>query len=171
MLLLQPKILKFNARYQNGYRLFTSGTGEANGVLLTGGASTWASASDRRLKNSIQDLGYGLKTINALRPTSYKYNGQDKTSLGFIAQEVQEIVPEIVTTGFGDKGDYLGIQYTELIPVLTKAIQELSAKISQLESENTELKNQNVASLKELIRIELKNMSMENGASQPQASK
>jgi hypothetical protein len=165
---------QLTARFPNGYRFFSVGSGHATpalGVVLTNGSNAWASSSDRRLKNSIQDLGYGLKTINSLRPTSYKFNGQDKISIGFIAQEVQEILPEIVTTGFGDKGDYMGIQYTELIPVLTKAIQELSAKVTQLESENTELKNQNVASLKELIRNELKNISMESSISQPQASK
>jgi len=112
-------------------------------------------SSDYRLKKNIKNLSYGLKEIVALRPVSYvlKSDKQENTALGLIAQEVQKLIPEIVTTGDDDE-KMLGMRYTELIPVLVKSTQELNAKIEALEKENKELKGTNtqlqteVASLK-----------------------
>ncbi|MDU1891020.1 MAG: tail fiber domain-containing protein [Dysgonomonas sp.] len=100
--------------------LVVNGTIRANGNLVT--------TSDRRLKTNINNLGYGLKQVMQLRPVSYmlKDDAENKTQVGFIAQEVKPIIPEVVNGVEGDmeKGETLGVSYSEFTPVLTKAIQE-----------------------------------------------
>lgn len=131
----------FTAQYPGGYRLFSNST-STTGVSLGAGAGTWTSVSDRRSKDNIEILKYGLQAVLALNPTMYNYKGSDKLSLGFIAQEVKQVVPEVVElTGMGPEKDYLGVKYTELIPVLTKAIQEQQQQIELLKKEIKDLKS------------------------------
>lgn len=99
-------------------------------------------ASDRRLKERIMDTRYGLKDVMRLRPVDYVMSTNQLQQVGFIAQDVQAIVPEVVTGKEGDlsKGDILGITYEKLVPILTKAIQEQQVLIEQLKSEVEALK-------------------------------
>ncbi|WP_458626122.1 tail fiber domain-containing protein [Winogradskyella sp. PC D3.3] len=97
-------------------------------------------SSDRRLKKDITPLPYGLETILELNPVEYywKNREQDHKSLGLIAQEVQPILKNIVHTA-DDEDKTLSVSYTELIPVLIKAIQEQQAIITlQRAALNTE---------------------------------
>ena len=91
-------------------------------------------ASDRRLKRDINDISYGLKDILKLRPTEYFWKGrtQEHKSLGLIAQEVDEVIENVVT--YDKKQDKYGVSYTELIPVLIKALQEQQEVINTLQS-------------------------------------
>lgn len=69
-----------------------------------------------------------------LRPVTYRLKeGDERTRVGFIAQEVQTIVPEVVTP-FG-KGDMLGIEYSSLVPVLAKSIQEQQKLIERQQAQ------------------------------------
>ncbi|MEH1007660.1 MULTISPECIES: tail fiber domain-containing protein [unclassified Winogradskyella] len=97
-------------------------------------------ASDRRLKRDITDLPYGLKEILQLQPKAYfwKKNTQNKKSLGLIAQDVQPIINEVVNTQ-NNELKTLGINYTELIPVLIKAIQEQQKIIINQHADYTNL--------------------------------
>ena len=81
--------------------------------------------SDLRMKKDVRMIGYGLREIMTLKPASFKWeSGNDRsTHLGLIAQEVANIVPEAVVAPDSEDG-YLGMRYSELIPVLIKAIQE-----------------------------------------------
>ena len=85
----------------------------------------YTATSDRRLKNTIEPLSSPvLNKVMDLRPVSYYFNHdlqKEKPTFGFIAQEVQEVEPLWVTPR---EDEYLGINYDEFIPVLTKAIQE-----------------------------------------------
>ena len=94
--------------------------------------------SDKRLKENIKNLNYGLDAIMKLRPVSYDWKKEvdaDKTnSLGFIAQEVEKVIPELVTeskTIFDDK-KAKGVDYVKMVAVLTKAIQEQQKQIEEL---------------------------------------
>ena len=95
--------------------------------------------SDQRLKENVRDLDTGLAEILALRPRRFdwKENQGDgsKNTPGFIAQEVEQVMPEIVVpwnvTGT-DKDDHKGLATGNLIPTLVKAIQELSAELNEL---------------------------------------
>ena len=115
-------------------------------ITASGGANT----SDRRLKRDILPLSkYGLKQVMQLKPVTYifKADSENTHQVGFIAQEVQQIIPEVVTGKEGDlsKGECLGIVYGNLVPVLTKAIQEQQAEIEVLKAENSSLKAENTS--------------------------
>jgi len=104
------------------------------GAYCTG--TTWTDASDRRLKNSIKPMThYGLSEILKLEPVTYYYNTDSVKShkeIGFIAQDVLKIVPEVVSGKEGDiiKGETLGLSYGNLVPVLVNAIKEQQTTIT-----------------------------------------
>jgi hypothetical protein len=122
--------------------------------------SVWAvdgtiNTSDARLKKDIRTLETGLGIVNQLNPVSYKWadgsmdKGQPHT--GFIAQELQQTLPHVVVdhewveipdTGQKEwvKTEHLGVNYSELIPILTKAIQEQQQQIEALQAEVSQLK-------------------------------
>ncbi len=101
-----------------------------NAVYATNGT---IQTSDARLKDNIASTTYGLDQVLQLRPISYtwKAHPEQGTYLGFIAQEVQPVLPETVTVG-DDANHTLGLTYTEFIPVIVRAIQQLAAKLSDL---------------------------------------
>ncbi len=105
----------------------TSGSLNASGLVLN---------SDMRLRQNIVPVDNGLATILKLNPVRYeKKNSLDattysKTENGFIAQEIQKVMPFIVTEG-ADKDRLLSVDYISIIPVLTKAIQEQQTQIQQ----------------------------------------
>ena len=98
-------------------------------------AASWTNASDAKLKHGIRDIPVGLNFVKQLHPVEYVYNNADngERSLGFIAQEVQKVVNNtgLVNSGLVTPIDnaYLGLKTTELIPILTKAIQEQQLQI------------------------------------------
>ena len=97
--------------------------------------------SDARLKTNITDLKYGLRTILSIRPVKYNWkDGIEKdTKIGFLAQELRQVIPEVVV---GDETkETLAVNYTELIPVLVKAIQEQQQQIEQLRKKIIALEN------------------------------
>ncbi len=117
-------------------------------------------ASDRRLKENITNLSYGLKEVLALRPVSYYLKADElkKTKLGLIAQETKSIIPEIVSESEGaDK--MMGIQYSDLIPVLIKGMQEQQKLIEALKKQNDEL-NSTLSEIQSRIDI----LENENGS-------
>ena len=124
-----------------------------NGVITT---------SDMNLKTNVQPLNYGLNEILKLKTITYNWknyklgktniplNKQEK-KIGFSAQQLLEILPEVVQTHSwvpanenGDykeiKNDYLGVNYSDIIPVTVKAIQEQQTQIEELKKEIEELK-------------------------------
>jgi hypothetical protein len=99
--------------------------------------------SDARMKKNVRDLGLGLDEIMKLRPVVYDWkNDTGKDKIGFIAQELRKVVPNVVV---GDESkETLGVLYSDMIPVLTKAIQEQQAQIDALKAENQKLKTAEV---------------------------
>lgn len=114
----------------------------ANGGHLTVGGS-WINASDRRLKTDITPLQYGLNEIMSLRPVSYKMKADSSKQVGFIAQEVQELIPELISGIEGDleKGETLGMSYDQLTSVIVNAMKEQQVMITNLQSENALLES------------------------------
>jgi hypothetical protein len=103
--------------------------------------TTIQSLSDGRLKENIRNATEGLDVINALRPIRYDWKtgfGNDrKNQLGFVAQEVEAVFPDAVSEWSKTEGDeeaYKTVGPGALIPVLVKAIQELTARVAQLET-------------------------------------
>jgi hypothetical protein len=94
--------------------------------------------SDKRLKNNIISLSNSLEIINKLRPVSYTWDkkvNRQGTDFGLIAQEVEEILPNIVKeteTLFDNNILYKSVSYEKLIPFLIKSVQELTEEINKL---------------------------------------
>ena len=106
------------------------------------GAVGWTSLSDIRLKKNIVNSQYGLATVMQFRPVEYNLISSGLKQVGFIAQEIKKLVPEVITGTEGDlaKGETLGITYANLVPVLTKAIQEQQTIIQNQQIQIDELK-------------------------------
>jgi len=96
--------------------------------------------SDLKLKTNIEDINKGLEDVMKLRPVSYdwKHRFENSFDYGLIAQEVEEILPSLVSEKelmFGEKDEkYKTIRYERLIPILIKSIQELNEEINKLKN-------------------------------------
>jgi len=97
--------------------------------------------SDRRKKENIETLNYGLKEVMQLNPVSFTWKKfpEKGKELGFIAQEVQLLIPELIKEAT-DAEKSLAMDYTKLAPVLVSAIQEQQKQIDELKKEIAELK-------------------------------
>lgn len=124
-----------------------------NGVITT---------SDMNLKTNVQPLNYGLNEILKLKTITYNWKNyklgktnipldKQEKKIGFSAQQLLEILPEVVQTHSwvpanenGDfkevKNEHLGVNYSDIIPVTVKAIQEQQTQIEELKKEIEELK-------------------------------
>ena len=99
-------------------------------------ASAYTTRSDYNLKDEIQNISYGLNEVMQMQPVKYTYKSNGSTQLGFIAQDLGVITPEVVS--FEDK---MSVYYNSLIPILTKAIQEQNVLIKALEQRILILEN------------------------------
>ena len=100
--------------------------------------------SDRRLKTNIKKIKYGLKDILKLNSVEFdwKEKRNKKHDIGFIAQEVKEVIPEIITEipNFEDENNnYLGVDYSKVVPVLVESVKEQQEEINSLKQMNNEL--------------------------------
>ena len=110
---------------------FWNGTNQAS--LTNAGA--WTDASDEKLKKDIKDLTYGLDEVLKLKPREYKMKADNEEQIGFVAQEVETVIPEVVDTHDDPKGgEQKSLAYSHMTAVLTKAIQELEARVKELEN-------------------------------------
>jgi hypothetical protein len=120
-------------------------------AVLGQNMGSWAFGSDRRLKENIVDISYGLDSVMAMQPRAFTFTSSGVETIGFVAQELAEVIPEAVTGTAVEYSDAdtpqekasksLGVSKDTLIPVLVKAIQEqqetitaLTARIEQLEN-------------------------------------
>ncbi|MFA5928638.1 MAG: tail fiber domain-containing protein, partial [Candidatus Margulisiibacteriota bacterium] len=123
--------------YMNGSYLFFY-NGANNASLNPAGA--WTNASDRSYKKDIQDINYGLSTVMKMQPREYRMRSDNEKQIGFVAQELENVVPEVVSGVEGKKG----VSYGNLTAVLTKAIQEQQKQFEQYKAE----KDKELAQLK-----------------------
>ena len=108
----------------------------SNGAVYSnGGTLTNSNPSDQNLKENIQSMIGGTTIVNQLNPVSFEWKsgvGGTGTKYGFIAQEVQAIIPDIVST---DSSGTIGIDTVSIIPFLVKSIKEQQETIEQLRAE------------------------------------
>ena len=108
---------------------------------LSANTTAYGTSSDYRLKENVVDMSDGLSRINQLKPKKFNMiSDPDSTIMdGFLAHEVSDIVPEAI---YGEK-DAVNedgkikpqqIDMSKLVPILVKAVQELSAKVAALEA-------------------------------------
>ncbi|MDX1478287.1 MAG: tail fiber domain-containing protein, partial [Saprospiraceae bacterium] len=80
----------------------------ASGAHVTAGG-VWTNASDIARKSDIRPLSYGLSDVMQLRPVTYRYLADGSPSLGFVAQDMEQIIPEVVSGTEGNKGIAYGL--------------------------------------------------------------
>ena len=85
--------------------------------------------SDKRLKDNINTIENGLEKVEALRGVTYTRKDNGEAGIGVIAQEIQEVLPELVK----DNGEALSVAYGNITGVLIEAVKELSARVKELE--------------------------------------
>jgi hypothetical protein len=135
--------------YTSGNNVFNINPGAPNASLsissagwiympsITDGAGTYAlkwrsggllsfDTSSARYKDNIRDSVYGLSDIMKLRSAMFEYKKELRTDIGLIAEEVYEVIPELVT--LDDEGLPNAVAYDRFVSVLTKAIQELKSE-------------------------------------------
>ena len=104
------------------------------------------STSDIKFKHNIQPIVYGLKEVLQLNPVSFEWTEESRrgpgTQIGFIAQEVEKIVPELVHYGGNETDSYKSLEYGNITSLLTKAIQEQQVIIENLRSSFTVMKTE-----------------------------
>jgi len=122
-----------------------SGTSQRGYISISGATTTYGSVSDYRLKENIAPISNAADKVSSLKPSRFNFvEFPEQTVDGFIAHEVQDIVPEAVT-GAKDQIDadgnpvYQGIDQSKLVPLLTAALQEALAEIESLKARVTAL--------------------------------
>jgi hypothetical protein len=95
-------------------------------------AGTWTNGSDIAFKKNVADIEYGLSTVLDLQPRKYQMKIDDANDIGFIAQEMETVIPEIVHTNANN--GYKSLDYGAITAVLVKAVQEQQTIIDDLKS-------------------------------------
>ena len=116
-------------------------------ITSTGSSTAYNTSSDYRLKENVVTITDGIERVKQLNPSRFNFiSNADTTVDGFIAHEVQSIVPEAIT---GEKDavdedgnpEYQGIDQAKLVPLLTAALQEAITKLETLEARVAALEN------------------------------
>jgi hypothetical protein len=102
----------------------------SNGTVVNRTGS-YGTISDVTLKQNIVDTTPKLKDLNKLKVRNFNFIGEDLKQIGFIAQEIEQVFPNMVET---DKDGLKSVKTTILIPMLVKAIQEQQAQIEELKA-------------------------------------
>jgi hypothetical protein len=126
------------------FRFYTSTSTLAGAINTSGNTTAYTSISDYRLKENVQPLQNALAKVAQLNPVSYSFINNGQQSQGFIAHELQAVVPECVTgekDAVDEEGNpkYQGIDTSFLVATLTAAIQEQQAMIESLTARITAL--------------------------------
>jgi hypothetical protein len=126
--------VQFNARFRA-----VGTTGGTNSLLyVTSDGTLSTNISDVNRKHNVRNIPYGLNTINQLNPVAFDWNETDETDIGFIAQDIESIIPESVTTNWDSQ---LIFRQEKIVPILVKAIQEQQAQIEALKQRLLILEN------------------------------
>jgi hypothetical protein len=117
-----------------------AGNGSAGKITTTTNTTTYTTSSDYRLKENVVPISNSISRLNQLKPSRFNFIEEpNKTVDGFLAHEVQEIIPEAVVgekDAIDENGNIVsqGIDQAKLVPLLVAAIQELEARVKELEN-------------------------------------
>jgi hypothetical protein len=131
------------SRNNNGdiFAFYRAGT-QRGWISVETTGTTYGNLSDRRAKENFADSPSALSTIDQVKVTSFDWKEGGHTTYGFVAQDLNSVLPFAVTVG--DDSDVIekpwGIDNTKIVPYLTKAIQEQQAMIETLQAEVALLK-------------------------------
>jgi hypothetical protein len=138
-----------------GYTQFVFGNanGAVGSISTSGSSTTFSTSSDYRLKENVAPMQNALATVAQLNPVTYTWKADGSAGQGFIAHELQAVVPDAVTgekdavrtvdvhddegrvIGTKEEPQYQGVDTSFLVATLTKAIQELKAEVDSLKAQ------------------------------------
>lgn len=124
---------------------FNKDTTQVGTITVTGSATAYNTSSDYRLKENVAPMQNALDTVAQLNPVTYTWKTDGAAGQGFIAHELQAVVPDCVS-GAKDAVDadgnpqYQGVDTSFLVATLVKAIQEQQEQINALKAEVAALK-------------------------------
>ena len=112
------------SRTDPGYTLDVNGTIRATADVIA--------YSDERVKENIKTIDNSLEKVNQLRGVQFNKIGEDKKSIGVIAQEIEKVIPEVV---YEDQDGMKSVAYGNITGVLIEAIKELKAEVEELKKQ------------------------------------
>jgi hypothetical protein len=128
--------------------IYKNANGVVGGIRVNGSSTAYDTSSDYRLKENVVTEWDAITRLKQLKPSRFNFIADADTTVdGFLAHEVQDIVPEAIS-GVKDAVDadgnpeYQSIDHSKLVPLLTKAIQEQQVLIEQLQAEVALLKGE-----------------------------
>lgn len=144
---------------------FMVGGSTVASINFNGTGVTYSATSDQRLKENIRTSKFGLEALKTVKVYDYNFKSDSTKSLstGVLAQELHKVYPQAVTVGGADaKTNPWQVDYSKLVPMLVKSVQELSAelestnkKVASLESEKAQLSaslNERVSQLERMLK-------------------
>jgi hypothetical protein len=125
-------------------RFFTSsgGTGTVGNISVSTAGTTYTTTSDRRLKDNIQPIVDATDKLMDMKPVTHTWidNSEAPQVHGFIAQEMQEVIPEAVS-GDAESDEMMSMDYGRITPVIVAALQDALNEIKELKTRIDELEN------------------------------
>ncbi len=124
----------------NTQQRFLNPNGEVGSIRTNGSATNFNTSSDHRLKENVDYSWDATTRLKELKPARFNFIADASTTVdGFLAHEVQTVVPEAIGGTHNEVDDdgnpvYQGIDQSKLVPLLVKTIQELEARITALET-------------------------------------
>jgi hypothetical protein len=125
-----PDIAKFMT---DEFRMYSSGVFHADGDIIAFSTTT---SSDKRLKKNIKPITNALDIVEKLQGVHFDWKKDDEKSLGYIAQDVEKVLPEMVKEHehFGN-GEYKTVNYAAMVSIMGEAIKELKAEVEELKKQ------------------------------------
>ena len=111
---------------------FANGSTAVGSINLTTSSTSYNTSSDYRLKEDLQDFN-GLDKVSKIPVYDFKWKTDESRSYGVMAHELQEVLPDAVV-GEKDAEEMQSVDYSKIVPLLVKSIQELKAEIELLKS-------------------------------------
>ena len=133
------QVFSINSSSISNKIFFYNSAGGADIASIDGSTGAYVALSDSAKKKDFEPSTLGLNAILDLKPTLYRMKSEDSNApkhLGFLAQEVKNVVPQ----AYVESDRMIGLDYNAMIPVLTKAIQELNSQLEALKAEVEALK-------------------------------
>jgi hypothetical protein len=135
-------MIKFGIDDVEDFRMSDGGTFHANADVVAYSSTV---ASDEKLKINIENTQYGLSDVLKLRGVDFNWKEKldGRRDVGFIAQEVQKVIPELVreVDGLNGEDSHLAIDYGKVVPILVEAVKEQQGQIDSLKKEVKILKD------------------------------
>jgi len=123
-----------------GHIIFENPNGDVGAIVTNASSTAYNTSSDYRLKENVAPVTDGIARLQQLKPSRFNFIADPDTVVdGFIAHEVQTVVPEAITgekDAIDDDGNpiYQGIDQSKLVPLLTAALQEAIGEIESLKA-------------------------------------